>query len=435
LPVRKSFSITAVTQTDSSQTIGGFSRLGGTTWAHIDTSQSGGSYELAFINPSSFEVSWLSNVIIPENQITIYVGAMDFRASPWIPMRSSNGCGATQLMSIRNVIGGISNVLANPLQYRPVNSSITFDLGGIQGFGSNGGAVTRQWYFGSTDNRNPSDPHYNDYYDFYSAAIHEIGHILGIHNPEVFKLMAGLDYDPGFCLAYMRQVQPNGYGGYVFTGSNASQHYFGHIGQNIPLETPSKCHWADGVRSDNSNGYVSINHESNGPFRVGFFSELEFGALQDIGYTVSSCTYTLSPANYDFSSSSDAGSISVTAGSGCSWTSTSNDAWITFPSGSSGTGNGTLEYNISVNTSGNNRTGTITVAGKIFTITQYASGYNLKGDTNNDWNITLADAIVALQIVTGLSPPNVNKSADVDSDGRIGLAEVIYILQKVAGLR
>jgi hypothetical protein len=250
----------------------------------------------------------------------------------------------------------------------------------------------------------------------------------------VFQLIGGLDYDPGFCLAYMSQVQSDGAGGYVFTGTKASQHYFAHAGQNIPLDADTKCHFAVGVRSDTSNGWTSLSYEGNGPFRRGF-SELEFGALQDIGYTVSSCTYTLSPANHDFSSSSGAGSISVTAGSGCSWTATSNDAWITFPSASSGTGNGTLEYSISVNTSGDNRTGTITVAGKTFTITQYASGYNLKGDTNNDWNITLADAIVALQIVAGLSPPNVNKSADVDSDGRIGLAEVIYILQKVAGVR
>ena len=126
----------------------------------------------------------------------------------------------------------------------------------------------------------------------------------------------------------------------------------------------------------------------------------------------------------------------VTASSSaCTWTANTTNSWIIITSGSSGTGNGTVGYNISANTTGNNRTGTIAVAEKTFTITQYASGYNLKGDTNNDWNITLADTIVVLQIVAGLSPSNVNKSADVNGDGKIGLAEAIYILQKVAGMR
>jgi hypothetical protein len=47
----------------------------------------------------------------------------------------------------------------------------------------------------------------------------------------------------------------------------------------------------------------------------------------------------------------------------------------------------------------------------------------------------LADAIVALQVVAGLNPPNVFASADVNNDNKIGLEEVIYILQKLSGLR
>jgi len=47
----------------------------------------------------------------------------------------------------------------------------------------------------------------------------------------------------------------------------------------------------------------------------------------------------------------------------------------------------------------------------------------------------LADAILALQVVAGLNPADVNIGADVNNDEKIGLEEVIYILQKVAGLR
>ncbi len=57
------------------------------------------------------------------------------------------------------------------------------------------------------------------------------------------------------------------------------------------------------------------------------------------------------------------------------------------------------------------------------------------GDVNGDGKVDLADAILALQVVAGLNPPNVFSSADVNNDNKIGLEEVVYILQKVAGLR
>jgi len=51
------------------------------------------------------------------------------------------------------------------------------------------------------------------------------------------------------------------------------------------------CHWAEGVLSDSANGWVSVPHAGHSqPFRVSF-SELEFGAFQDIGYTVSYFIY------------------------------------------------------------------------------------------------------------------------------------------------
>ncbi|MEA2013728.1 MAG: PKD domain-containing protein [Thermodesulfobacteriota bacterium] len=58
------------------------------------------------------------------------------------------------------------------------------------------------------------------------------------------------------------------------------------------------------------------------------------------------------------------------------------------------------------------------------------------GDIDDSGEINLADAILALQICTGITPSQaVYKSADVNGDGRIGIEEVIYILQKVSGLR
>ncbi len=59
----------------------------------------------------------------------------------------------------------------------------------------------------------------------------------------------------------------------------------------------------------------------------------------------------------------------------------------------------------------------------------------VKGDVSGDDFVDLQDAIMVLQIMMGMQPPNVNFGGDVDGDGRIGLPEAIYILQKVAGMR
>lgn len=50
--------------------------------------------------------------------------------------------------------------------------------------------------------------------------------------------------------------------------------------------------------------------------------------------------------------------------------------------------------------------------------------------------VTLADAILALQVVSGITPAtSLSKLTDVNGDGKIGLAEVIDIMQKTAGMR
>jgi hypothetical protein len=62
--------------------------------------------------------------------------------------------------------------------------------------------------------------------------------------------------------------------------------------------------------------------------------------------------------------------VGVIAGSGCSWTAVSNVSWITIVSGKSGTGNGTVKYSVSQNTATASRTGTLTIGGQTFTVTQ-----------------------------------------------------------------
>ncbi len=94
-----------------------------------------------------------------------------------------------------------------------------------------------------------------------------------------------------------------------------------------------------------------------------------------------SCTYTILPTSSLFSSSGNTGTVAVTTSlSSCAWTATSNNSWITVTSGSSGTGNGTVNYSVAAN-SGLTRTGTITIGGQTFTVTQASANANTYFDT------------------------------------------------------
>jgi hypothetical protein len=61
-------------------------------------------------------------------------------------------------------------------------------------------------------------------------------------------------------------------------------------------------------------------------------------------------------------------------GTDCAWAAMSNDPFITITSGSSGTGDGKVDYTVLGNTNATAVTGTMTIAGQIFTVSQDAGG-------------------------------------------------------------
>ncbi|HLJ44664.1 MAG TPA: hypothetical protein VKU01_01565 [Bryobacteraceae bacterium] len=81
--------------------------------------------------------------------------------------------------------------------------------------------------------------------------------------------------------------------------------------------------------------------------------------------------FALSPGSTTIGGGGGTGSVSVIASiSTAPWQAMSAVNWITIASGSSGTGNGTVNYVVGVNSSTLPRTGTITIAGIPFAITQ-----------------------------------------------------------------
>ncbi len=84
-----------------------------------------------------------------------------------------------------------------------------------------------------------------------------------------------------------------------------------------------------------------------------------------------SCTYSIEPASQSFDASGGSNSIAVTpAYSCCVWTASSSDDWISIESGASGSGSGTVSFNVSANTDCSTRNGTITISGETFTVNQ-----------------------------------------------------------------
>ncbi|HKS29569.1 MAG TPA: M36 family metallopeptidase [Pyrinomonadaceae bacterium] len=86
------------------------------------------------------------------------------------------------------------------------------------------------------------------------------------------------------------------------------------------------------------------------------------------------CTYSISPSSASFAAAGGSGSVSVTAGAGCNWTALSNATFITVTGGASGTGSGTVSYSVASNGGTTSRTGTMTIAGQTFTVTQAGTG-------------------------------------------------------------
>jgi hypothetical protein len=78
---------------------------------------------------------------------------------------------------------------------------------------------------------------------------------------------------------------------------------------------------------------------------------------------------TLNPSSLALPSNSATGTIALTAPSSCAWTISGVPSWVTFPSGTSGTGSATLTYQVGSN-SGPPQSATVTIAGAKLTVSQ-----------------------------------------------------------------
>lgn len=129
------------------------------------------------------------------------------------------------------------------------------------------------------------------------------------------------------------------------------------------------------------NREIELNNARNTAFNemIFGFTQATGGATQNIEISnfklyfpcSGDCDYTLNPYTAYYGALGNNGNnVSVTTAPGCTWTAESNNPWIEVTGGASGTGNGTVTYNVAPTTSTSERTGTITIGGLIVGIIQ-----------------------------------------------------------------
>jgi hypothetical protein len=152
---------------------------------------------------------------------------------------------------------------------------------------------------------------------------------------------------------------------------------------SVGVTAGSGCTWSavsnagwitlTGATSGSGNGSVpySVAANSSTSARTGTLTVA--GRTYTINQAGTACTYTISSNTLSVVAGGGTGSTNVTSSAGCAWSAVSNAGWITVTSGATGSGNGSAGFSVAVNPNATTRTGTLTIAGRTFTVNQAAA--------------------------------------------------------------
>ena len=125
-----------------------------------------------------------------------------------------------------------------------------------------------------------------------------------------------------------------------------------------------------------------------------------------VTFTLTNLGNTLGAASVLFGSGAGSGSVLLMAAG--VWTASSNASWLPLSTNSaSGTGNAVIQFSYAANTSANARTGTLTISGLTFTVTQAGASFT-------------PASIVGTLVSSGLKAP---QGLAVDSSGNVYIAD------------
>ncbi|OGU11327.1 MAG: hypothetical protein A2075_11025 [Geobacteraceae bacterium GWC2_58_44] len=134
------------------------------------------------------------------------------------------------------------------------------------------------------------------------------------------------------------------------------------------------------------------------------------GTLLQSDILPSTCSLALDANEISVGSAAATGSIQVQAPTGCSWTASSDSAWLTVSAGAAGSGRGTVSYAVAAN-GGAARTGTISAGGELFTVQQAPLEYTITTSVSGSGGslacaspvVAGSDALCTISVAAGAS--------------------------------
>ena len=167
----------------------------------------------------------------------------------------------------------------------------------------------------------------------------------------------------------------------TFTLSTSSLSFSASGGPgSVTVTTAAGCTWA----ASSDRGWMAITSgasgNGNGTVAVTLTANTapgeRTGTLTVAGQAVAvrqdgagACTYDILPGSATYNKDAATGSFAVTSPGHCAWNAASSAAWLVVTSGQ-GTGNGTVAYSVERNRAIAQRTATIAVGDRTFTVTQ-----------------------------------------------------------------
>lgn len=220
------------------------------------------SWQITFSHPGTGATQTVYDPTIPANTLVIFAGGRDLSA-PTLAQAGPGGYAVTACY-------GTPGNLCEQARYRGESGETRGPTATESAWW--GGAITfdtsldsgQSWHFGDLS----SSPGVNEN-DFWSVALHEFLHILGI----------GIQSSPGSETPWQNQIS-----GGQFTGANSVAEY----GGNVPLDG-GLGHWANGTMSTVAGTSTPQEANLDPSITIGsrkLLTDLDYAGLQDIGWDV-----------------------------------------------------------------------------------------------------------------------------------------------------
>ena len=188
---------------------------------------------------------------------------------------------------------------------------------------------------------------------------------------------------------------------------------------------------ADRLHQGTGNGSVTVTIPLTTSPSAQVLTSTIAGQTLTVNQSGINCTVTLGAASASADASGGSGSVAVTTQAGCAYSTAAGPSWISISSGGAGTGPGTLAFSVAANSTTAARSGTLTVGGQPFLITQAGiacsvtvdastsgSPYNPAGGagtlavttngSNCSWSASSAAAWATLAPTTGTGNGSIN---------------------------